>query len=410
MMSRALFRALLIVVAAAIAIVILIRTPFGDYLIRRSTAELTVGAHPVNILVIANNARGVAANQPLGLGSAAGQADVMMILHIDPLQRGVWAITIPRDALVAQPHWNDPVPKIKTLFFMGNQESPPRGPHLTMQAVSALVGLPIDGYVAMNFAGFKDAVDFFGGLDVNVRSRLYDPQNSGADFSPGTHHMNGAQVLAFVRIRQNQAGNDYRTDDYQRMSAEVQVLSLLRAKLLDPKNVGLVLPRFVAYMRPDIATDLNQEQMVRLGIAISGVPVTEVSLDRIDDSMNLTSASITGVNTQNFLYAASYDVLDPRAVCRRLSQFGAHNCSDGLPPPHPPASVDVRVYGSSAFIERLHKSGYMHVLRAGPGTGESLVIYPQSDPGTGWAIARLFKGGGATVTPSSSNSEVIVRE
>jgi len=101
------------------------------------TARLALGSAPLNLLLIANNARGVAADQPLGLGNAAGQADTIILAHIDPASHTIYAIPIPRDALIAQPGWNDLVPKIKTLFFMGDQESPPKGPPCSRLRCSA---------------------------------------------------------------------------------------------------------------------------------------------------------------------------------------------------------------------------------------------------------------------------------
>src|SRR5581483_6172431 len=158
-----------IIAVLLIATFLLFRSNFGRQYAGSITARLTMGERPVNILLIANNARGVAANDPLGLGSAAGQADVILLARVDPETHTIYAITIPRDALVAQPHWHNTVPKIKTLFFMGNQETPPRGPQYLAKAVSDLTGLPVDGYVVANFAGFKEAVDLVGGLMIDVK-------------------------------------------------------------------------------------------------------------------------------------------------------------------------------------------------------------------------------------------------
>src|SRR2546423_8697037 len=381
-----------------LAFIAFTRQPVGDYFVRRMTTRLTVGDAPLNLLVIANNARGVPANQPLGLGTAAGQADVILVLPVDPMQRGIWAITIPRDALVAQPHWHNPIPKIKTLFFMGNQETPQTGPQETAQAVARLTGLPINGYLVANFAGFRDAVDFLGGIDVNVRQRLYDPQNSHADFRPGLQHMNGTQALAFVRIRQNIAGNAYRINDFQRMNAEIQVLSLIRAKLLDPKNAAFLLPSFVAHMKPDIATNLSQEQLLRLGLAMVGVPITEVPLDTIDDSMQLASARIPGVNADGIITGASYDVLDPLDVCRRLQRFGARNCTTGVSPQNL-HGIAVQVHGTQRLAARLRKLGFRHVTVVGGPTGEARIVYGGGNAWGAWTAARALGGGAVTVEP-----------
>ena len=362
-------------------------------------ARLTMGDRPVNILLIANNGRDLAANNPLGLGSAAGQADVILLAHIDPRVHEIYAITIPRDALIAQPRWHNSVPKIKTLFFMGDQETPPRGPQYLSQAVAALTGLPVDGYIAANFAGFKEAVDFVGGLTVNVKARIYDPQYSHADFRPGVQHMNGAQALAFIRVRQNQAGNSYRINDYQRMQAEVAVLGLLRDKLLDPTRAAALLPAFVDHMKHDVATSLPHDQLVRIGIAMAGAPVYQVPLGSVADSMVLAHASVPGINHSGTIDEAEYVVLDPADVQKHLAEFGSRSSSTGLPPFPDPGSVHVELYGSKHDALHLEHLGFTHLRLVGGATGQKRVVYPSEEPATGWQLARAMGVGNVYVQP-----------
>jgi LCP family protein required for cell wall assembly len=370
-------------------------------------AQLTMGAKPVNILVIANNARGVKASDPLGLGSAAGQADVILLAHIDPQNHAIYAITIPRDTLVAQPHWNDPVPKIKTLFFMGDQDTPPTGPMHLERAVSALTGLPIDGYIAANFAGFRDAVNLVGGLTIDVKERIYDPRNSGADFHPGVQHMDGKQVLEFVRVRQNQAGNNYRINDFQRMQAEVQVLGLLRNKLLNPATAASVLPNFVAKIKRDVATNLSQNKLVRIGIAMAGAPVYQVPLGSIADSMVLAPTDIPGINAEGHLDGDYYDVLDPANICKRLAEFGASGCTTGFGPLPNPHDVAVTLYGTQHLALHLEHQGFSHVTIAGGPTGEDRVLYPAASPEAGLVVARAVSRGNTLVEPGNVSSVVV---
>ena len=372
-------------------------------------ARLTMGVHPLNVLLIANNARGVTADNPLGLGSAAGQADVIVLAHLDPAAHTIYAITIPRDALIAQPRWHNTVPKIKTLFFMGDEERPPHGPQYLAKAVSDLTGLPVDGYVAMNFAGFKKAVDLVGGLTINVKARIYDPQNSHADFQPGAQHMDGAQALAFIRVRQNQAGNSYRVNDYQRMQAEVEVLGLLRNKLLDPLHAATLVPQFVVRMKQDIATNLPQDKLVRVGIAMAGAPVYQVPIGSIEDSMVLAPAAIAGINKEGRIDEAAYDVLDSERIQKQLAQFGAHASYTGLPSPPRPESVRVRLYGSNHLALHLEHLGFQHVKRVSGSTGSNEVIYPAADPASGWLVARALGTGSVRVMPADIR-EIVVYE
>ncbi|MGC8485072.1 MAG: LCP family protein [Candidatus Baltobacteraceae bacterium] len=368
-------------------------------------ARLTLGTQPIDILVIANNARGVAANDPLGLGTAAGQADVILLARIDPAAHRIYAITIPRDTLFAQPGWNDPVPKIKTLFFMGDQDSPPKGPQELAKAVAQLTGLPVDGYIAANFSGFERAVDLVGGITVDVKKRIYDPRHSGANFQPGIQHMNGKEALAFVRVRQNIAGNSYRINDFQRMQAEVQVLGILRNTLLDPTRAATLIPHFVKAIHGDIATDLPQARLIQIGIAMAGAPVYQVPLGSIDDSMTLAPASVPGINAEGYLDGADYDVLDPAEIARRLAQFGATTPSLGIDfPPH--ADVHVTLYGSAHMALHFEHLGFQ-VTRVGAATGAQRVIYPAGEPAAGWEAARALGGGDVTVEPGGGTTVVV---
>ncbi len=69
------------------------------------TAASSPGSHatavatnvPFNILLIGNNAR--KATGPLSLG----QADILMLAHVDPAQHKVTLISVPRDLLIALP-------------------------------------------------------------------------------------------------------------------------------------------------------------------------------------------------------------------------------------------------------------------------------------------------------------------
>jgi len=401
---------LALIAAAVIAAIAWVTfSPAGRQLVAAVATRVALGDRPINVLFIANNARGVRANDPLGLGSAAGQADAIVLVHFDPGAHAIYAITVPRDTLVAQPRWRNPVPKIKTLFFMGNQESPKQGPQLLAKAVTDLTGLPVDGYIVANFASFKAAVDLVGGLTIDVKKRIYDPHDARAEFLPGIQHMNGTQVLAFVRVRQNHAGNDYRIDDFQRMQAEVQVLGLLRDRVLDPKNAAALLPRFISSMKGNIATNFSQDQLVRLGIASSGAPVYQVPLGTIADAMSLSSATIPGVNAEGRIRGATYDVLDPEKIQARLAKFGSRSSRTGLETSSPPATIPVKLYGSAHMMLHLRHVGFRLVRRAGGATGANSVTYPSKHPSWGWEVARALGTGSVDVGPGDVDA-VIARE
>jgi len=57
---------------------------------------------------------------------------------------------------------------------------------------------------------------------------------------------------------------------------------------------------------------------------------------------------------------ASYDVLDPLDVCRRLKRFGARNCTTGVSP-QSLHDISVEVHGTNRSAGRLRELGFRQV-------------------------------------------------
>ncbi len=355
-----------------------------------------------NILLIGNNAR--SATSPL----SPGQADILMVVHVDPAARTVTLISIPRNVLFAYPGWRDPIPKIKGAFFLGANETPNRGPQMAVQAVSKLTGLPINGYVVTDFQGFVDAINAVGGITVDVPARLYDPKNSGANLYPGVQRLDGAQALAYVRIRQNEAGNGVRVNDFQRMDAEAQVLAGLKRALLNPATAPTTVPRLVAVWQRDVVTNLNRSQLVGLLIGAAGDHFHHLTLGALRDSMILASAPLPGVNAEGAIEGAYYDILDPAHIEAELAPLGGGPASTGLPPLPAPASVPVEVSGSASLISRLKAAGFPLTAQVTAGGGHITVYYPPGEPAAGWAVARAVAASNEYVVPGSSARVVVV--
>ena len=148
---------------------------------------------------------------------------------------------------------------------------------------------------------------------------------------------------------------------------------------------------------------------MRLGIASSGAPVYQVPLGTIADAMSLTSAKIPGVNADGRIYGATYDVLDPDKIQARLARFGSHSSSTGLEASSAPATIPVRLYGSTHMVLHLQHLGFRLVRRAGGPTGANSVTYPSKHPSWGWQIARALGTGSVEVEPGDVDA-VIARE
>ena len=361
---------------------------------------------PYNILLIGNNAR--KATGPLSLGTSGGQADILMLAHVDPVKHKVTLISIPRDLLIALPQWRDLVPKIKETLFLGLQKGPAQGPELAMQVVGHFTGMPVKAYIATDFNGFIDAVDAVGCVNIDIPYPIYDPLHSKAVFQPGVHCLSGPWVLAFIRVRQNTL-NSYRTTDFQRMDAEAQVLFALKEKLLhNPVQAALHLPALVAAWRKDVATNLTNSQLLSLGLTLAHSRVQHITLGSNGDSMDLASMPLPGINVENQIASAYYDVLDAAKVTQVLKPYGSTGAWTGLPAFPKPKDVPVVVEGSTYTAATLRAKGFQVTQGSTTSPSQRLtVVFPTGQAPAGFSVARALAAGNEYVTPGPV-SEVTV--
>ena len=149
------------------------------------------GKRPLYVLVLGSDARP-------GQGIDKERADSIHLIGINLKTRKATILGFPRDSWVSIPgHGND---KINASLSDG-------GPQLTVKTVEALTGIHIDFYAITSFVGLQNMVNSLGGLTVKVAQPMHD-QYSGANFDPGTHHMNGKQALQFARDRHSFLSGD----------------------------------------------------------------------------------------------------------------------------------------------------------------------------------------------------------
>lgn len=361
-------------------------------------------AAPENILLIGNNARNP--KTPLDIGTGGGQADIMIVAHIDPKTHQVALISIPRDALVAMPQYNNPIPKLKTFFFIGAQQQPNQAAQLTVQAVEQFTGMHIDHYVVTDFQGFADAIDAIGGVRLDVPGRIYDPAHSGADFYPGMQTMDGQQALAYIRVRQNTASS-YQVNDLQRDNAQAQLLLALKDKLLKTGNDVIHLPALINTWYKDVVTDMSTNDLIQFAEAVRGAKMTHINLFNVGDSMQIASAPAPGLNQENYITGAYYDVIDPAQVTKILTPYGSTGASTGITMPDP-SQIQVDVYGSQAVVTQLQNAGFKVTLEGSGGTYPDQIDYPSGQMAAGLMVGRALATGNSIVQPGSNSSAVVV--
>lgn len=114
--------------------------------------------------------------------------DTMMIFHLDTKNKKAALVSLPRDLWVPIPKKDGSSfsSKINAVYqmelfpenypqinnkFLGKKDDAA----LTKFIISKIFAIPIDYYVAIDFEGFKKAIDILGGVDVMVEKSFTDP-------------------------------------------------------------------------------------------------------------------------------------------------------------------------------------------------------------------------------------------
>jgi LCP family protein required for cell wall assembly len=137
------------------------------------------------------------ANQPLWRYGAQ-RADTIMLAHLPANRDRIYLVSFPRDAWVPIQGHGDA--KLNAAFSFG-------GPPLLIATIERLTGVRIDHFAILDFEGFKSMTDALGGVDVRVARTVRDPARKVV-WPAGTHHLDGARALDFVRQRRNLPGGD----------------------------------------------------------------------------------------------------------------------------------------------------------------------------------------------------------
>lgn len=180
-----------------------------------------------------------------GSGHPGGQlTDSVMVLSINPVDKTMAMLSIPRDLYVPVPNSKNYV-KINEIYSIGEQNKKGDGPALAKETVSKILDLPIHYYVTADFYGFKKFINQLGGIDVYVDKNLSDPfypdQNmKGYDpfyIKAGQKHLDGETALKYARSRET-------TSDFDRALRQQKVLAAVREKtmslgfLANPKKIS----------------------------------------------------------------------------------------------------------------------------------------------------------------------------
>ena len=137
--------------------------------------------------------------------SYSARSDTVIVLTINKEKKTIKLTSLMRDILITIPgrdkdgDGKDDYGKFNWAYAFG-------GFDLMQKAIEQNFRLKIDKYIAVNFTAFEKAVDAFGGVDIaltdaEVAEVARTSSQPTSTSSAGVYHLNGAQALAYSRIR-----------------------------------------------------------------------------------------------------------------------------------------------------------------------------------------------------------------
>ena len=190
-------------------------------------------SEPMNVLLVGTDSSdGLDPDDPIQIGRSpsSDQADVIMILRLDPAANEAALLSIPRDLWVPIAGTGQSN-KINSAYSVG-------GAGTLIETIQDYLGIPINHFVAVDFAGFQKVVSAIGGVEVYFPYPARDTESGLVVPQAGCVLLDPVQALAFSRSRryENQIDGAWRPDlqnDYGRMRRQQDFIRRALSRSID---------------------------------------------------------------------------------------------------------------------------------------------------------------------------------
>lgn len=182
-----------------------------------------------------------------------GNADVMMIVHVDASRQNVHLISVPRDLLIDRP---EGAVRLSRVYAEG-------GSVATVHAVQNLLGIHIDHVALTWLNGMSRLIDLLGGVPVD---NPVAASSNGFAFPRGQITLSGEEALAFVRQGPTIPGELDRADSQRLVLQGIAFRLLTSSSLSNPGTVKAVLDQLAADVVVD--SDLDARRMIELFVGL----------------------------------------------------------------------------------------------------------------------------------------------
>jgi LCP family protein required for cell wall assembly len=232
-----------------------------------------------------------------GSDEGGQRADTIMLGCFDTNSQTASLISIPRDTLVLKNGKNS---KINAVYSSGKGEA-------MAEAVSDMLGVPVDYYVSVDLDAFKAIVKAIGGVEFNVPINMdYDDptQDLHIHLKKGAQKLNAEQAMGVVRFRHNNDGSGYTRQDLDRVETQRNFLKAVIKQTITLSNVTKV-TELIGILNQYVDTNMPLDTMVYFATSAIGM----------DLDTALTTATLPGE------WNSPYMVTDPDEALELVNEL-----------------------------------------------------------------------------------------
>lgn len=220
---------------------------------------------PFTVLVIGTDSRTGTGTEYGTNADACHCSDVLILARVDPAAARISLLSVPRDSYVPLQGLNENG-KINASFTKGSNN--------TVDTLQQALGIEVNHYVTVNFAGFKGVVDALGGIRLDFPTPVRD-KNAGLDVErTGCQRVDGNTALAVSRSRELQylqdgSWHDDPTYEYgrsrrQQIFLRVLASAIVKQGLHNPLTANAVIGKFTSHNRLQVDSSVTAQELLTL--------------------------------------------------------------------------------------------------------------------------------------------------
>lgn len=180
--------------------------------------------------------------------STVSRTDVNVLMLVNPKEKRILLVSIPRDAYLPVREFGGAKDKLTHTGLKGIKS--------TENTLSDYFGIDVNYYVKVNFTSVWNIIDIIGNIDVY--SHYTFTGYEGSHFEKGMNNLNSKQALEFARTRKTVEGGDYTRGVHQ-----MEIIKATINKILSPSGI-LQLGSIVNEVSKNLDTDMSSDEVSKL--------------------------------------------------------------------------------------------------------------------------------------------------